>query len=87
MIDVFVAAEDSQRERALALVTQLRHAGLSVDLDLAGRAMKGQMKQADRLGARRTVVIDEAGDAQVREMDTGAQRPLDLAIAVEVLSE
>ena len=47
---VFVVAEDANRERALTLVTELRRAGLAADLDLAGRAIKGQMKQADRVG-------------------------------------
>jgi histidyl-tRNA synthetase len=77
-IDVFVAAPDPQRQRALALVTELRRAGLSADLDLAGRATKGQMKQADRLGARRAVILDEQGAAQLRDMASGEQREVDL---------
>ena len=39
------------RERAFALVRELRAAGLRAELDLAGRSLKGQMKQADRIGA------------------------------------
>jgi histidyl-tRNA synthetase len=84
--DVFVAAADGQRERAFALVRELRRAGFRADLDLAGRAIKGQMKQADRVGARRTVILDEDGGAQVRDMETGEQRELDLVRAVEELS-
>jgi histidyl-tRNA synthetase len=84
--DVFVAAPDGQRERAFALVRELRHAGLSAELDLAGRSVKGQMKQADRVGARRTVILDDDGTAQVRDMESGEQRPLDLARAGEELS-
>ena len=83
---VFVAAAEGQSERALALVTELRRRGLSADLDLAGRSIKGQMKQADRIGARRTVILDEDGAARVRDMDSGEQRELDLAHAVEELS-
>jgi histidyl-tRNA synthetase len=84
--DVFVAAADGQRERAFALVRELRRAGFRADLDLARRAIKGQMKQADRVGARRTVILDADGSAQVRDMDSGEQRALDLARAVEELS-
>jgi histidyl-tRNA synthetase len=84
--DVFVAASDDQRERAFALVRELRRAGLSADLDLAGRAIKGQMKQADRVGARRTVILDEDGSATVRDMESGEQHELDLARAVEELA-
>jgi histidyl-tRNA synthetase len=85
-VDVFVAAPDGQRRRAFALVRELRRAGLRADLDLAGRAIKGQMRQADRVGALRTVILDEDGSAQVRDMSSGEQRELDLARAVEELS-
>jgi histidyl-tRNA synthetase len=85
-IEVFVAAADTERERAFALVTELRRTGIAADLDLAGRSMKGQMKQADRVGARRTVILDEEG-ARVRDMGSGEQRDLDLSRAVEVLSQ
>jgi histidyl-tRNA synthetase len=84
--DVFVAAPDGQRERAFALVRELRRAGMRAELDLGGRAIKGQMKQADRVGARRTVILDEDGAAKVRDMQSGEQRDLDLARAVEELA-
>jgi histidyl-tRNA synthetase len=84
--DVFVAAAPSQRERAFALTLELRRAGLHAELDLADRSIRGQMKQADRVGARTTVVIDDEGGAQARDMATGEQRELDLAHAVEALS-
>jgi histidyl-tRNA synthetase len=84
--DVFVAASDGQRERAFALVRELRRAGLRADLDLAERAIKGQMRQADRIGARRAVILDEDGSATVRDMDSGEQRELDLERAVEELA-
>jgi histidyl-tRNA synthetase len=83
---VFVAAADGQSERALALVIELRRAGLRAELDLGGRAMKGQMKQADRAGAAVTVILEEDGGAQVRDMSTGEQRELDLANVVKELS-
>jgi histidyl-tRNA synthetase len=83
-MDVFVVAEGGRRDRALALATELRQAGLRTDLDLAGRSVKGQMKQADRLGARRVVIL-EADAAQLRDMESGEQRVLDAARAVEEL--
>ncbi len=84
--DVFVAAEDGQRERALALVTELRHAGLRAELDLADRGLKGQMRQADRLGAAHAVILDTDGRAQLRDMRSGEQREIDLAQVVEELA-
>ena len=74
--DVFVAADEGHREQALALVTELRRAGLRADLDLASRSMKGQMRQADRTGAARTVIL-EGDDVRIRDMGSGEQREVD----------
>jgi len=83
--DVFVAAPDAQRERALALVAELRQAGLRAELDLAGRSIKGQMRQADRLRATRAVILDEDGTAQLRDMSSGEQREITTASLLEEL--
>ncbi len=83
--DVFVAAAEGERERAFTLVRELRHAGLHAELDLAGRSIKGQMKQADRVGARAAVMLDADGAAHLRDMATGEQRELDLASVIEAL--
>jgi histidyl-tRNA synthetase len=76
--DAFVAvAEPSQRERAMALAVELRHAGLSAEVDLAGRGLKGQFKHADRIGARRVLILEADGSAKLRDMQTGEQRDAD----------
>jgi histidyl-tRNA synthetase len=85
--DVFVAAGDGQRDRALALVTELRRAGLRAELDLADRGLKGQMRQADRLGARHAVILDEDGTAQLRDMSSGEQREVDPARVAEEIAD
>ena len=71
--DVFVAAADGRREQALALARELRAAGLAAELDLADRGLKGQMKHADRVGARRAVILDEDGGCVIRDMESGDQ--------------
>ena len=58
---------------------------MRAELDLAGRSLKGQMKQADRVGARAAIVLDESGSAQVRDMQSGEQRPIELDRAIEEL--
>jgi histidyl-tRNA synthetase len=83
--DVFVAADDTHREQALALVTELRRAGLRADLDLGSRSMKGQMRQADRVGAAHTVILGEKG-TRLRDMRSGEQREVDGAKVVEELT-
>ena len=78
--DVFVAVADpEQRQAALALASELRHAGLVANLDLAGRSLKGQLKQADRAGARYTVILEGDGSATMRDMQSGDQRDVDPA--------
>jgi histidyl-tRNA synthetase len=74
---VFVVAEADGRERALALVTELRRAGITADLDLAGRATKGQMKQADRFGARYALILLGEGKAVLRDMTSGDESEVD----------
>jgi histidyl-tRNA synthetase len=83
--DVFVVAAEGQRERAFALVRELRGAGRRAELDLADRSVKGQMRQADRIGARATIVLDDDAAPQLRDMQSGEQREIDLARAVEEL--
>jgi len=76
--DAFVAiAAEGQRQRAVALTRELRRAGLSAEVDLAGRGLKGQLKHADRLGARQVLILEEDGSAQLRDMQSGEQRPAD----------
>jgi len=75
--DVFVAVAGEERERrtlAMVLAGELRKAGLSAELDLAGRGLKSQLKHADRIGARRVVILEEDGAAQLRDMRSGEQR-------------
>jgi histidyl-tRNA synthetase len=83
---VFVVADEESREKALALVTELRRAGLAADMDLAGRAIKGQMKQADRSEARYALLLDDGGKSTLRDLESGEQREIDPAKVVEELS-
>ena len=77
-IDVYIVSlGEEARVAALQLATRLRAAGLGADLDLAGRSMKGQMKDADRSGARWAVILgaDEmvSGNVTLKDLRTGEQ--------------
>jgi histidyl-tRNA synthetase len=76
---VFIAygSAPSQRERVIALMTDLRRAGIHAEADLADRGMKGQLKHANRIGATHVVMLEEEGLAQLRDMSSGTQRPID----------
>jgi histidyl-tRNA synthetase len=83
---VFLVAEGGDRARALALVTELRRAGLRADLDLADRGPKGQMKQADRVGARYALILGD-GKATLRDMSSGEERDVDPAQVAEEIAD
>jgi histidyl-tRNA synthetase len=84
--DAFLAVADpGQRRRALALAGELRHAGLSAEVDLAGRSLKGQLKHADRIGAARVLILEADGSAQLRDMRSGEQRSLDPDDLIEAI--
>ncbi|HWA54469.1 MAG TPA: histidine--tRNA ligase [Solirubrobacterales bacterium] len=86
--DVFVAvAEEGGERRSLALVLagEMRKAGLSAEVDRGGRGLKGQLKHADRVGARRVVILDAEG-AQLRDMSSGEQRPVEPGNLIEEIT-
>ncbi len=76
--DVFIAALGEEAERWVFRTTQeLRETGLHVALDLKGRSLKAQMREANRQGADYTLIIGgnelEAEAATVKEMESGDQ--------------
>lgn len=77
-----VARGQRARREALRLAFELRRAGIGADLDLLGRGMKGQMKDADRSGARWAVILeDEALDTEattLRDLAAGEQTTVKL---------
>ncbi len=84
--DLFIAVEDpGQQARAVALAGELRRAGISAEIDLGGRSIKGQLKQADRIKAARTLVLQADGKARLREMSTGEQREVEPAEVLELI--
>ena len=70
---VYVALAKPDRMRtAFELARRLRDEGIRVEIEQAGRSLKGQLKQADRIGARTTVILGDSMD--VKDMDSGRQR-------------
>ncbi len=83
-LDLFVAALGEEAKRKiLSLVRSLRQNGFSVDLDHEGRSLKAQLKTANRLKARYTLILGEnelkEKVALLRDMATGEQETLSLA--------
>ena len=91
-VDVYVVAiGEAAQPEALRLCTALRRAGIGADLDLMGRSMKGQMKDADRSGARWAAILGEeemaAREATVRDLESGEQERIPLDQVVRKVSE
>jgi histidyl-tRNA synthetase len=66
-LDVFVAVESPElRARVLPAIAGWRAEGRAVDTDYAGRSMKGQLTQAQRLGAETVVIARADGTYEIR---------------------
>jgi len=79
--ELFVAGIGEQPSRyAFALTHVLRGAGMRVAMDLEGRSLKSQMKQAGKLGAAHVLIIGDdeltAGKAALRNMATQQQQEI-----------
>lgn len=81
--DLYIASmgEDAA-VRAMELAAGLRSEGFAAESDLVGRSLKAQMKYADKIGAKFSMVIggDElaAGKAKVKNMATGETAEVEL---------
>ncbi|MEU1332247.1 histidine--tRNA ligase [Streptomyces sp. NPDC005865] len=83
---VFAVPLGEEARRVLfAKVTELRKAGVAADFSFGGKGLKGAMKNANRSGARFTVVAGERdlaeGVVQLKDMESGEQD----AVAVDDL--
>lgn len=61
---------------AFAVLSEARSAGLTAVMELAGRSLKGQLGQANRLGARYVALVGEAETA-LKDMQAGSQETLE----------
>jgi len=86
LIDLYVAlATPEASELAFQLARQARQAGLSAQSELVGRSLKGQLRQADRLGARYVAIVGGAEETSLKELESGEQRELPLADVIPTI--
>ena len=82
--DIFIAAIGESAEfEAQKIVYELRHKGLWAERDLCGRSVKAQMKYANKLGARFSIVMgdDEIqnGSIEIKNMAEGDSAKCELS--------
>ncbi|MGB6067466.1 MAG: histidine--tRNA ligase [Desulfomonilaceae bacterium] len=89
-IDVYVApVGESARQTAFSLVNLLRTSGISAEARYTSTSLKAQMKVADRVGARKVIMIGEEElsrqEVTVRDMKTREQVSVSLDAIVSYL--
>lgn len=82
--DIYIAAlGEKAQTKAFMLVKMIREASLIAQGDVVGRSLRAQMKYADKIGAKFSMVIGDSeienNCARVKNMETGEQNevPLD----------
>ena len=90
--EVFIAVMGEEAKMAgLKLMGELRRAGVAVQMDIMGRNVKNQFKFANRIGAKKTVVIgaDELANNSfaIKDMATSEQINVPMEEIVEVLTK
>ncbi len=81
--DLFIAVMgEAARSRAFSLMAALQDQGLWVETDCEGKSLKGQMRRADKLGSRYSMVLGEnevvSGAATLKRMIDGQEQSLRL---------
>jgi histidyl-tRNA synthetase len=86
-----VALGDAARRAVFTLVTEMRRAVVQAEFDVMNRGMKGQMKEADRSGARWAAIVgdDELAKGQVtlKDLKSGEQESVAMNDLIRVVHE
>lgn len=82
--DLFLISRGEQAMvKSFQLANQLREEGIAASSDLMGRSIKAQMKYANKINARYTLVIGETeletGEAQLKRMSDGSVTTVSIA--------
>ncbi len=90
-LDVFIAvADDSLYDDAFALMSSLRDKGFSCDMDYEKKALKAQMKKAEKLSSKFVIIFGEEEfknkRVALKDMQKREQKEVELANITETLS-
>ena len=79
----------SARIKALSIVSQLRAKGIYADCDICARSLKAQMKYADKIGAKYTLILGdselESGKAQLKCMAQSTQEEIEIDNIISIM--
>ncbi len=82
--DLYIAALGERAAvQSLVITERLRQKGRFVECDVVGRSLKAQMKYANKISAKYTLILGDEeidkGIAQLRDMNSGEQREVELS--------
>ena len=78
-VELFIALDGDQRalrRTAFGLLNEARSAGLSAQMELGGRSLKGQLGQASALGVRFVAILGSGGETLLKDQQAGEQQTL-----------
>ena len=83
IVSLYIAAlGESASIKANEICAALREKGYSAETDIVGRSLKAQMKYANKINAKNTLIIGdgelENGLAQLRNMESGQQTEVEI---------
>jgi histidyl-tRNA synthetase len=64
------------RTAAFGILGEARSAGLTAQMELAGRSLKGQLGHANALGARYVAIVDGGKTVSLKDMQAGGQETI-----------
>lgn len=80
---------ESEAEKAFELVTAMRNSGIIADFDHMGRGIKAQFKYADKIGAKKVIVIGSeelaSGNVKIKNMADGSEELANIDDMIEKL--
>ena len=90
-LDIFVAkVNEKNKDTAFRLLQKIRNTGLSADMDYSGGSLKSQMRIANKIGARYTVIVGEEELSKnmviLRNMQTKEQKEVQIDNLIDELS-
>lgn len=88
--EIFMAGLGTDAEkRVFGWVAELRKSGILAEMEYGTKGLKAQMKRADRLGAKRVLIVGDdelaSGKGILRDMDTKTQQDIGLDNLTEKL--
>ena len=90
--DIYIAPMGEKAAlKAASICATLRKAGFSAQTDICGRGLKAQMRYANKIGTKKSVVLGdnelETGIIHLKNMADGSEKEINLDALVEELKE